>query len=118
MTMPSPRRFSGKSERNSPEASGRLQLMWNRKRLFYTGGFGTTENLLQFMAGTLPQAVPKLINLSPTLVEALAEIERTLQNMHHREHRHLFDHAASTVVMPAGRASWQAGVVLRRPPPA
>jgi hypothetical protein len=33
------------------------------------------------MAGTLRQAVPKLISLSPTLAEALIEIERTIQKI-------------------------------------
>jgi hypothetical protein len=33
------------------------------------------------MAGTLREAVPKLIQLSPTLAEALAEIERTIQKI-------------------------------------
>jgi hypothetical protein len=44
-----------------------------------------TENLLRFMAGTLRQAVPKLISLSPTLAEALVEIERTIQKIHQME---------------------------------
>jgi len=66
-------------ELTSEEAKGKA---WDRKRLFHTGRFGTTENLLRFMAGTLRQAVPKLISLSPTLAEALAEIERTIQNIH------------------------------------
>ena len=55
-------------ELTSEEAKGKA---WDRKRLFNTGRFGTTENLLRFMAGTLRQAVPKLISLSPTLAEAL-----------------------------------------------
>ena len=33
------------------------------------------------MAGTLRQAVPKLLNLSPTLAEALIEIENTIQKI-------------------------------------
>ncbi len=65
-------------ELTSEEAKGKA---WDRKRLFNTTEFGTTENLLRFMAGTLRQAVPKLIGLSPTLAEALAEIERTIQKI-------------------------------------
>jgi hypothetical protein len=69
-------------ELTSEEAKGKA---WVRKRLFHTGRFGTTENLLRFMAGTLRQAVAKLISLSPTLAEALAETERTIQNVHQIE---------------------------------
>jgi hypothetical protein len=69
-------------ELTSEEAKGKA---WDRKRLFNTGRFGTTENLLRFMAGTLRQAVPKLISLSPTLAEALVEIEQTIQKIHQIE---------------------------------
>ena len=65
-------------ELTSEEAKGKA---WDRRRLFNTAKFGTTENLLRFMAGTLRQAVPKLISLSPTLAEALMEIERTIQKI-------------------------------------
>ena len=65
-------------ELTSEEAKGKA---WDRKRLFNTAKFGTTENLLRFMAETLRQAVPKLISLSPTLAEALVEIERTIQKI-------------------------------------
>jgi hypothetical protein len=65
-------------ELTTEEAKGKA---WDRKRLFNSANFGTTENLLRFMAGTLRQAVPKLIGLSPTLAEALAEIERTIQKI-------------------------------------
>jgi hypothetical protein len=65
-------------ELTSEEAKGKA---WDRLRLFNTSKFGTTENLLRFMAGTLRQAVPKLISLSPTLAEALIEIERTIQKI-------------------------------------
>ena len=41
-----------------------------------------SENLLRFMAGTLRQGVSKLISLSPTLTEALLEIEGTIQKIH------------------------------------
>jgi hypothetical protein len=34
------------------------------------------------MAGTLRQGVSKLISLSPTLTEALLEIEGTIQKIH------------------------------------
>jgi hypothetical protein len=66
-------------EPTSEEAKGKA---WDRKRIFHTGKFGTTENLLRFMAGTLRQGVPKLISLSPTLAEALAEMEGTIQQIH------------------------------------
>jgi hypothetical protein len=66
-------------ELTSEEAKGKA---WDRKRLFNTTRFGTTENLLRFMAGILREAVPKLIRLSPTLAEALLEIERTIQMIH------------------------------------
>jgi hypothetical protein len=65
-------------ELTSEEAKGKA---WDRKRLFDTAKFGTTENLLRSMAGTLRQALPKLISLSPTLAEALAEIEWTIQKI-------------------------------------
>ncbi|MBV8377070.1 MAG: hypothetical protein JO279_08700 [Verrucomicrobia bacterium] len=65
-------------ELTSEEAKGKA---WDRKRLFDTAKFGTSENLLRSMAGTLRQAIPKLISLSPTLAEALAEIERTMQKI-------------------------------------
>jgi hypothetical protein len=65
-------------ELTSEEAKGKA---WDRRRLFDTAEFGTTENLLRFMAGRLREAVPKLIGLSPTLAEALAEIERTIQKI-------------------------------------
>jgi hypothetical protein len=42
---------------------------------------GTTENLMMAMAATLKQAVPQLIDLSPTSTEALAEIEATIQTI-------------------------------------
>jgi hypothetical protein len=65
-------------ELTSEEAKGKA---WDRERVFNTAKFGTTENLLRFMAGTLRQAVPKLISLSPTLAEALVEIERTIHKI-------------------------------------
>jgi hypothetical protein len=36
---------------------------------------------LSGLAGTLREAVPKLVNLSPTLAEALTEIERTIHKI-------------------------------------
>jgi hypothetical protein len=65
-------------ELTSEEAKG---VAWDKNRIFYVGRFGTTENLLKAMAGRLRQAVPKLVNLSPTLAEALGEIERTIQKI-------------------------------------
>ena len=66
-------------ELTSEEAKGKT---WDQNRLFNTAKFGTTENLLRFMAGTLRQGVSKLISLSPTLTEALLEIEGTIQKIH------------------------------------
>lgn len=65
-------------ELTSEEAKG---TAWDKNRIFYVGKFGTTENLLKAMAGTLRQAAPKLVNLSPTLAESLIEIERTIQKI-------------------------------------
>jgi hypothetical protein len=65
-------------ELTSEEAKGKA---WDRRRLFNNEKFGTTENLLRFMAESLRQALPKLISLSPTLAEALVEIERTIQKI-------------------------------------
>ena len=65
-------------ELTSEEAKGKA---WDRRQLFNTSRFGTTENLLRFMAGTVRQAAPKLISLSPTLADALFEIERTIQKI-------------------------------------
>ena len=62
-------------ELTSEEAKGKA---WDKYRLFTTGPFGTTENLLKSMATTLRQAAPALPGLSPALAETLAEIERTL----------------------------------------
>lgn len=65
-------------ELTSEEAKG---AAWDRHRIFDVGQFGTTENLLKAMAETLRQAVPKLMDLSPTLAEALVEIESTIQKI-------------------------------------
>lgn len=62
----------------SEEAKGNA---WDKNRIFYVGNFGTTENLLRSMAETLRRTVPKLPHLSPTLVEALIEIEETIQGI-------------------------------------
>jgi hypothetical protein len=62
----------------SEEAKGKA---WDRRRIFFVGEYGTTENLMMAMAATLRQAVPQLINLSPTLAEALCEIEVTIQTI-------------------------------------
>jgi hypothetical protein len=66
-------------ELTSEEAKGRA---WDKNRIFNISKFGTTENLLRFMAETLRQAVPKLVRLSPTLAEALFEIEGTIKKLH------------------------------------
>jgi hypothetical protein len=63
----------------SEEAKGKA---WDKNRLFSLGEFRTTENLLDSMAGTLRAAVPKLVSLSPTLAEALEEIEGMIHRMH------------------------------------
>jgi hypothetical protein len=60
----------------SEEAKGKA---WDKHRIFFVGEYGTTENLMMAMAATLRQAVPQLIDLSPTLTEALAQIEATIQ---------------------------------------
>jgi hypothetical protein len=65
-------------ELTSEEAKGRA---WDRNRSFNVTKFGTTENLLKFMAGTLRQAVPRLVKLSPTLAEALFEIEGIIEKI-------------------------------------
>jgi len=62
----------------SEEAKGKA---WDKHRIFFVGEYGTTENLMLSMAATLRRAVPQLINLSPTLTEALSEIEATIQTI-------------------------------------
>ncbi|HEX6567052.1 MAG TPA: hypothetical protein VF020_22365 [Chthoniobacterales bacterium] len=62
----------------SEEAKGKA---WDKHRIFFVGEYGTTENLMMAMAATLRQAVPQLIDLSPTLNEALTEIEATIQTI-------------------------------------
>jgi hypothetical protein len=63
----------------SEEAKGKA---WDKNRVFSFAKFGTTENLLNSMAGTLRTAVPKLVSLSPTLAEALEEIEGMIRRLH------------------------------------
>jgi hypothetical protein len=58
---------------------------WDKHRLFFVGEYGTTENLMKSMATTLRRAVPKLVSLSPTLTEALIEIEGTIQRIHQNQ---------------------------------
>jgi hypothetical protein len=65
-------------ELTSEEARGNA---WDKNRTFYVGDFGTTENLLKSMADTLRDSVPTLVTLSPTLAEALHEIEETIQTI-------------------------------------
>jgi hypothetical protein len=62
----------------SEEAKGKA---WDKNRAFRVGEFGTTENLLKSMAMTLRLALPKLVELSPTLAEALFAIEQTIQKI-------------------------------------
>jgi hypothetical protein len=62
----------------SEEAKGKA---WDKHRIFFVGEYGTTENLMLAMAATLRRAVPDLIDLSPTLTEALNEIEATIQTI-------------------------------------
>ncbi|MBV9489432.1 MAG: hypothetical protein JO069_06870 [Verrucomicrobia bacterium] len=69
-------------ELTSEEAKGKA---WDKYRLFCTGPFGTTENLLRSMATTLRQAAPVLIMLSPALAETLEEIERTIRTLQQTE---------------------------------
>ena len=66
----------------SEEAKGKA---WDKHRVFFVGEYGTTENLMKSMAATLRQAVPHLVNLSPTLAEALIEIEGTIKAIHRHE---------------------------------
>jgi hypothetical protein len=63
----------------SEEAKGKA---WDKNRVFSLAEFGTTENLLNSIAGTLRTAVPKLVRLSPTLAEALEEIEDMILCIH------------------------------------
>jgi len=63
----------------SEEAKGKA---WDKNRVFSLTEFGTTENLLNSIAGTLRTAVPKLVSLSPTLAEALEEIEGMIRRIH------------------------------------
>jgi hypothetical protein len=63
----------------SEEAKGKA---WDKNRVFSLAEFGTTENLLNSMARTLRTAVPKLVSLSPTLAEALEEIEGMIRRLH------------------------------------
>jgi hypothetical protein len=60
------------------EAKGKA---WDKRRIFSVGEYGTTENLMNSMAATLRRAVPRLIDLSPTLTEALTEIEGTIRTI-------------------------------------
>jgi hypothetical protein len=62
-------------ELTSEEAKG---TAWDRHRVFSVGEFGTTENLMMDMVATLRRLIPQLIDLSPTLTEALSEIETTI----------------------------------------
>jgi len=63
-------------ELTSEEAKGNA---WDRHRTFYIGNLGTTQDLLRSMAKTLRAAAPQLLQLSPTLAEALSEIEEAIR---------------------------------------
>jgi hypothetical protein len=69
-------------ELTSEEAKGNA---WDKHRLFFVGEYGTTENLMKSMAKTLRQAVPELVSFSPTLTEALLEIEGTIRRIHENQ---------------------------------
>jgi hypothetical protein len=60
------------------EAKGKA---WDKRRIFSVEEYGTTENLMNSMAATLRRAVPRLIDLSPTLTEALTEVETTIRTI-------------------------------------
>jgi hypothetical protein len=62
----------------SEEAKGSA---WDKNRIFSVGEYGSTENLMMAMAATLRQSVPQLVDLSPTLTEALNEIETTIETI-------------------------------------
>ena len=65
-------------ELTSEEAKGNA---WDKHRIFNVGDLGTTEVLLRSMAKTLREAVPQLVRLSPTLAEALSEIEGAIRRI-------------------------------------
>jgi hypothetical protein len=56
--------------------------VWDKKYVFRANAFSMTENLLNSGGTILRKAVPKLIDLSPTLVEALFTIERMIKQIH------------------------------------
>lgn len=65
-------------ELTSEEAKGNA---WDKHRIFNVGNLGTTEVLLRSMAKTVREAAPRLVQLSPTLAEALNEIEGTIRTI-------------------------------------
>jgi hypothetical protein len=81
-------------ELTSEEARGKA---WDKHRVFYVGHFGTTENLLMSMAEALRQAVPRLVTLSPSLAEALGEIEQTLLTIDESRYARRVNDYASTI---------------------
>jgi hypothetical protein len=86
-SMSEPNRFTLRTHGESPLKKGDVIHVDVRKhneswRIKPSEGKEETdcaENLLRSMAGALRQAVPKLLGLSPTLAEAFAEIEQTIQ---------------------------------------
>ncbi|MBV9392766.1 MAG: hypothetical protein JOY96_12845 [Verrucomicrobia bacterium] len=63
----------------SEEAKGSA---WDKYRVFNVGDFGTAEDLLRWMAGRLRNLAPDLPQMSPTLAEALKEIEKAITELH------------------------------------
>ncbi len=63
----------------SEEAKGSA---WDKYRVFHVGDFGTVENLLRWMTGRLRDLAPNLPQMSPTLAEALKEIEEAITRLH------------------------------------
>jgi hypothetical protein len=88
----------------SEEAKGKA---WDKHRVFFVGEYGTTENLMMAMAATLRRAVPELIDLSPSLSEALREIEAAIQaigGINLATLPKLWDHYLPARMLPTGSA--------------
>jgi hypothetical protein len=62
-------------EPTSEEAKGKA---WDKHRIFDVGECGTTLDLLKSMSNTLRQSAEKAMSISPTLKEAIEEVEATL----------------------------------------
>jgi hypothetical protein len=93
-------------ELTSEEARGKA---WDRHRVFHVGSFGTTENLLKSMAETLRQAVPRLVTLSPTLADALSEIEETILTIDETRSTRVNSHVEEQTFRVNKRARWDYG---------